>query len=401
MFLARDGAFDEAAAAYPPSTAQLSANPHDALLPALYQLQAGKPDVAAASMGALVAAAPDLWAALDLALVAASERGDAMLAAATAERLFVVRPTLAIVRMVRMATAAGDHDAALAALERAAAPVGQGNGAMTLLIGPTELAHPLLSDATTAELALLAAASLDPAASDRERKRAADGIAASSGPPAGDLVAARLLRANGDLSAAAALAQRARARAPVFLAAAVFEANAHVAAGDAPGALKILDAFIAAAPRRADARLAAARVAAASGDDRAAEIYLEGAPEALVYQDETLATIALGVAARGGEDNLRRATDAALRVVSTEQVAIALMAVGHSVEAAALARAVLSADPLSQTAPGLYLDAMTRAGARAEAAALLETLVRRHPDASAAAAALYRARDADSGGKTG
>jgi len=66
-----------------------------------------------------------------------------------------------------------------------------------------------------------------------------------------------------------------------------------------------------------------------------------------------------------------------------------------------MARAALSSDPLSATAPGLYFEAMKRSGAHAEAVALLEALVRRRPDASAAAALLEADGRAGSRGKTG
>jgi tetratricopeptide (TPR) repeat protein len=392
MIAVRRGDYKSAASLYSATTAQTSMNPADLLLAALIRHLAGDHAAAESTVRDFLLNAPGNWVALDLGQAIADAQGDEKEAAALRMRLAAVRPSLGAGRIYRAASRAGDHDAALAAARAAnSGDTEHSSGTLTRLIGAGVSSEAPLGDLNAGERAFFAAASLAPAASNREKRRAAKALTALDSRPAASIAAATLFLEIGAPEEAAPLIRAARRQAPSMRAAAHLDAKLAAERGDIAGARAIWREFLAANPADADAHALAARFELDAGDVKAAAALVTRAPAAVVYRDARLAEAAFRAASGRGQQSLAAAVASAHLHADATDVASALLAAGLYAEAAVAARSALSENPKDDRAPAIYLQSMTRTGARAEAMMMLTAIQRRYPDARAAAEALERA----------
>ncbi|MFN0025400.1 MAG: hypothetical protein ACKVS5_16030 [Parvularculaceae bacterium] len=345
----------------------------DAPLAALAKWVAGDTAQAQAILAAHLRAAPGDWVALDLAAALASQSGRD----AEADRLLAdlsrYRPRLAALRRMEMARANGDLDEAYAFIAGLSGeePL---QGAVSAMLGAGALL-PLPPEPHAADAALAAlSAGADPGSVHAGVKR----LLALRRSSLDLAAAAEALARVGAKADAAALAFDAGQAAAGFFAPVALRAGLLEGMGRGPEAVAHIQAFLAAHPDRAAARMLLAGLYAKRGDHSAAAETFAAVDAALVFGDDEVSLDYAKAATAAGEP-FRQAmlTTARLAISAPARLGLVLAAAGDDAGAADAFRAALIADPRLTDARLAYRTVMARLGRETEADALLEAITRR------------------------
>ncbi|MDZ7628788.1 MAG: hypothetical protein U5J99_10350 [Parvularculaceae bacterium] len=318
-------------------------------------------------------AAPGDWAARDVAAALAYHGGKAVQGDAHLDELAQLRPQLAAFRRLKRAEALGDLDRAFSFVDELGGeqPL---TGAAAALLGPGA-ATPRLPEPVAADHDLIAAM----VATDlRSVRNAVSRLLDARRSPVDLAAAARALARAGDADQAAALAFDASQAAKTFFAPVALRAEILGGRGRGVEAIGAVEAFLAANPRRDDARLYRALLLWALNEPRRAAEAFAALDPALVFADDR-ATLDYAKAASVAGDPYRQGLIDAAAALPPRRRAPLLEALGDAEGAAAAYRQALIADPSAEDFPEAYRALMARLGRAEDAEALLAALARRRP----------------------
>lgn len=333
---------------------------------------AGDVAQARAILAAHLRAVPDDWRARDLAAAVAFAWGDAHEGEEQLAALAHLRPRLAAFRRLMRAAAARDFDAAYAAATDLAGD-GPLSGAASSFVG-AGAAFPAFPEPLEADAALAAVL----AAADLRRARAAVSRLTDLRRAPVDLVAAAAtLARQGDLPAAAALAEEAGSAAPDFYAALALRASLLEGEGRADEALRLHDQFLAAHPARADAALGRALLLARTGSASAAAAAFAALDPAVAFSTEESALAYARAATQAGDRARALMLADASKSLPPDRLAAVRETAQDDAGAAAAWRQALIALPSADGLAERYRAAMARQGRLDDAEAFLRAVARR------------------------